>query len=128
MFDFIDTIKRGHDIVERMQCQIDENAATIRKSDNELDFSLSLYESCIILQEACKYIVKTNGMLIDAAGVFFQIAEALDLCSEDSEESAEDAMDEEAPNEQSELEQARRIIDYSTKSVIAKKAKTTRSN
>ena len=38
MFDFIDTIKRGHDIVERMQCQIDENAATIRKSETSSIF------------------------------------------------------------------------------------------
>ena len=128
MFDFIDIIDRGHDIAERMQRQIDEDLVAVKKSKSNNELALSLCESCEIMIEAGEFIVKNGRKLIAVAAFFNRLAEALDSYSEDSEESAEDAMDEEALNEQSESGQIRRIIDYSTKSVIAKQVKTTRAN
>lgn len=128
MFDFIDIIDRGHDIAERMQRQIDEDLVAVKKSKSNNELALSLCESCEIMIEAGEFIVKNGRKLIAVAAFFNRLAEALDSYLEDSEESAEDAMDEEALNEQSESEQIRRIIDYSTKSVIAKQVKTTRAN
>ncbi len=128
MFDFIDIIDRGHDIAERMQRQIDEDLVAVKKSKSNNELALSLCKSCEIMIEAGEFIVKNGRKLIAVAAFFNQLAEALDSYSEDSEESTEDAMDEEALNEQSESEQICRIIDYSTKSVITKQAKTTRAN
>lgn len=128
MFDFIDIIDRGHDIAERMQRQIAEDLVAVKKSKSNNELALSLCESCEIMIEAGEFIVKNGRKLIAVAAFFNQLAEALDSYSEDSEESTEDAMDEEALNEQSESEQICRIIDYSTKSVIAKQVKTTRAN
>lgn len=128
MFDFIDIIDRGHDIAERMQRQIAEDLVAVKKSKSNNELALSLCESCEIMIEAGEFIVKNGRKLIAVAAFFNQLAEALDSYSEDSEESTEDAMDEEALNEQSESEQICRIIDYSTKSVITKQAKTTRAN